>query len=105
MYSRVTLLEVDTVRIEMEDAVALFRDSVVPALREHEGYEGALVLTTPEGKGMIITLWTTEEAAAASAAFATGQLERFMTLFRDPPGRDHYEVAYAELPPVSVGEP
>ena len=104
MYSRVTLLEVDTVRIDMEDAVALFRDSVVPTLREHEGYEGALVLTTPEGKGMILTLWATEEAAGASAAFAAGEVERFMTLFRAPPGRDHYEVAYAELPSVSVGE-
>jgi hypothetical protein len=104
MYSRVTLLEVDTLRIDMDDAVGLFRGSVLPALREHAGYEGALVLTTPEGKGMIATLWETEEAAAASAAFATGELERFMTLFRAPPGRDHYEVAYAELPPVSVGE-
>ena len=104
MYSRVTLLEVDTLRIDMDAAVALFRDSVVPGLREHEGYEGALVLTTPEGKGMIVTLWVTEEAAGASAAFATGEVERFMTLFRAPPGRDHYEVAYAELPPVSVGE-
>jgi hypothetical protein len=104
MYSRVTLLEVDTLRVDMGDAVALFRDSVVPAVREHEGYEGALVLTTPEGKGMIVTLWATEEAAEASAAFATGELERYMTLFRAPPGRDHYEVAYAELPSVSVGE-
>jgi hypothetical protein len=53
---------------------------------------------------MILTLWATEEAAAASAAFATGEVERYMTLFRAPPGRDHYEVAYAELPSVSVGE-
>jgi hypothetical protein len=104
MYSRVTLLEVDTVRIDMEDAVGLYRESVVPTLREQEGYEGSLVLTTPEGKGMILTLWATEEAAAASASFAAGEVERFMTLFRAPPGRDHYEVAYAELPPVSVGE-
>jgi hypothetical protein len=53
---------------------------------------------------MILTLWATEEAAAASAAFATSEVERFMTLFRAPPGRDHYEVAYAELPSVFAGE-
>lgn len=105
MYSRVTSLEVDTVRIDMEEAVALFRDYVLPNLCEHEGYQGALVLTTPEGKGIVVTLWATEEAASASAAFASGEVERFMTLFRAPPGRDHYEVTFADVPQVSVGKP
>ena len=101
MYSRVTLVEVDTVRTGIDEALALFAERVFPALREQDGYEGVLVLTTPEGKGMIVSFWESEEAADAASAFAAGALERHMTLFRAPPGREHYEVAFAELPVVA----
>jgi hypothetical protein len=101
MYSRVTLVEVDTMRTGMDDALALFTERVFPALREQDGYEGVLVLTTPEGKGMILSFWEAEESADAASAFAVGELERYLTLFRSPPGREHYEVAFAELPVVA----
>ena len=102
MYSRVTLLEIDTMRIDPDDAVTLFKEQVLPGLRDQTGYQGALVLTTPEGKGLILSMWDTEAAAIAAAAFAGGELERFMTLFRAPPGREHYTVSFAELPAVTV---
>jgi hypothetical protein len=102
MYSRVTLLEIDTVRIDLEEAVARFREEVVPGLKEQDGYEGGVVLTTPEGKAILITFWETEEAVEAAAAFAAGELERFMMLFKSPPGREHYEVAFLELPEGAV---
>jgi hypothetical protein len=100
MYSRVTLLEVDTMRVSMEDALAVFQEEVHPRLAELEGYEGVLVLTTAEGKGMLVSFWESEAAADASASFAGGELERLVTLFRSPPGREHYEVVFAELPDV-----
>ena len=100
MFSRVTLLEIDTMRISMGDALAVFRNEVHPRLSELDGYEGVLVLTTPEGKGMLVSFWETEEAAAASASFAGGELERLVTLFRAPPGREHYEVVFGEIPDV-----
>ena len=80
-------------------------DEVVPGLHEQDGYEGLLVLLTPEGKGMLITMWSTEEAVRASAAFAAAAIQRFteMMFFKAPPGREHYEVALAELPGVTVG--
>jgi heme-degrading monooxygenase HmoA len=102
MYSRVTLLEIDTLRTTVEDALALFKDDVLPQIRGQEGYEGALVLTTPEGKGLILTVWESEEAAARSAQLASGAVERHVTLFRSPPGRENYEVVLFELPGVSV---
>jgi hypothetical protein len=102
MYSRVTLLEIDTVRIDLDEAVVRFREDVVPGLQEQDGYDGCVVLTTPEGRAILITLWETEEAVKAAAGFAAGELERFMTLFKSPPGREHYEVAYLELPRVAV---
>jgi hypothetical protein len=103
MFSRVTLLEIDTVRIGVEDAAELFETEVLPQLREQEGYRGVVVLATPEGKGMIVSVWDTEEEAAGSASVAAGALERYMALFKAPPGREYYEVAFADLPGVTVG--
>jgi heme-degrading monooxygenase HmoA len=102
MYSRVTLLEIDTMRVDVDDAAALFRAEVVPGLAEQEGYEGAVALVTPEGKGMIITFWATEEGAQDASGFASAELERHVTMFRSPPGREYYEVAFADMAGVSV---
>jgi len=101
MYSRVTLLEIDTLRTSVEEALGLFTERVLPGLHELDGYEGVLVLATPEGKGIIVSLWETREAADAAAGFAAGELERNMTLFTAPPGREHYEVVFADLPVVA----
>ena len=103
MYSRVTQLEVDTLRVGIDEAVELFRAEVAPRLQQQDGYEGALVLTTPEGNGMLVTLWDTAEEADASAGFASEQLARYVTLFRAPPGREHYTVSFFEMPGVTVG--
>ena len=102
MFARTTLLEIDTMRVDVDDAVALFREQVLPGLRAHDGYQGVVVLTTEEGKGLIASFWETEQDAIAAAAFAGSELERLVTLFRAPPGREHYEVAFADLPAVTV---
>jgi len=102
MYSRVMLLEIDTLRVAMSDALDLFKVDVLPRLREWEGYEGVLVLTTPEGKAMIVTFWESEDAAINAAAFGTGALAEHAALFKAPPGRDHYEVSVLEAPGVNV---
>ena len=104
MYARVTQLEIDTVRMDMTAAVRMYEAEVMPDLREQPGYKGVLVLTTPEGKGVLVTFWQEEEDADASgeAGFYPATLERYMTLFRSPPGRERYEVALAELPVVTT---
>lgn len=101
MFSRVTLLEIDTLRIDLDAAVDLYRDDVLPGLREQEGYEGVVVLASPEGKGMLISFWETEEGARDASGFAAAELERYMTMFKAPPGREQYEVMLAELPDVA----
>ena len=97
MYSRVTQLEIDTMRIGTDEAAALFEEQVLPGLRDQSGYEGALALATPEGKALIVTFWDTEDGAQDAAGFASGELARFATIFRSPPGREVYEVAAADL--------
>lgn len=102
MYSRVTLLDVDTMRTDVDDVLEQFRDDVMPRVREVAGYAGVVVMLTPEGKGMIVSFWESEEAAKASAGLAASLVEEFVTIYRSPAGREHYRVVYAEPPKVPV---
>jgi hypothetical protein len=102
MYARVTLLEIDTLRTTIPAAVELFEERVLPGLREQDGYGGVVVLANPDGTAMLVSVWEDEEAARASAGFASGALEEFVTMFRSPPGREGYEVVLAEMPGVAV---
>lgn len=105
MYARVTLFELDTVRVSLDRALESFKERILPELRRQDGYAGAYALTTPEGKGLLLTLWTSEAAAQAgvSSGFYDEQLAKFMMLLRTPPGRDHYQVIFADVPqPAAV---
>jgi hypothetical protein len=104
MVARVTLAEVDTVRMSLSSAVDLYRTSVLPALHLREGYEGGYVLTTPEGKALVMTFWRSEEAAAAGleSGHYSAQVEKFVTSFRSAPGRETYDVALAEIPAAAA---
>jgi heme-degrading monooxygenase HmoA len=104
MIARTTLAEIDTVRIGVDTAVERFRELVVPALEEQDGFEGFYLLTTPDGKGLVLTFWTDEESAEVSLAsgYYAEQLEKFVTFFSAPPGREHYHVALAEAPAIAI---
>jgi heme-degrading monooxygenase HmoA len=102
MIARATMAELDPVRMSVDEAVELFRESVVPALHEQPGYEGVYVLVSPEGQALVLTFWESEEAAdaglAGSRSFYSEQVEKFVTLYRAPPGRETYDVVLAEEP-------
>jgi hypothetical protein len=94
MYARVTQLEIDTTRIDMDTAVRMFRDEVLPQLRDQEQYEGTFVLANPDGKALLLTFWETEEGADAQAASGpyAELLAQYAAIFRSPPGRERYAV-------------
>jgi heme-degrading monooxygenase HmoA len=102
MIARATVAEIDPVRMSIDQAVELFRESVVPALHEQDGYEGVYVLISPEGQALALTFWRDEDAAEAGLAggrsFYAEQLEKFVTIYRSPPGRETYDVVIAEAP-------
>ena len=102
MFSRVTLFEVDAVRTDVEAALERYRQEVLPRVREQPGYEGAFILLNPEGQGLILSLWSTEEALQATMPIAAAALQQFATVFRAPPGREQYEVRLADLPAHSI---
>jgi hypothetical protein len=105
MVARATIAEIDFVRMGLEESVDLFRDSVVEALREQDGYEGCLVLVSPQGQALALTFWRDEDSADAGLAggrsFYAEQIEKFLTIYRSPPGRETYSVVVADLPLVA----
>jgi heme-degrading monooxygenase HmoA len=106
MVARATMAEIDTLRTSVDNAVELFRDSVVPALREQAGFEGVYVLLSPEGQALVLTFWEDEEAAesglAGTRSFYEQQVQKFVTVYKAPPGREVYDVVLADVP-TSVG--
>jgi hypothetical protein len=99
MIARVTLAEVDVVRTSLGALVELYKQSVVPAQHAQDGYEGGYVLTTPEGKALVMTFWRDEEAAesAVLSGFYGEQVEKFVTVFKAAPGRETYDVAVEDV--------
>jgi heme-degrading monooxygenase HmoA len=107
MVARVTNAEMDFVRMSLDEAIGVFRDSVVEALRQQDGYEGAMVLVSPQGQALALTLWRDDEAANAGLeggrSFYAEQLEKFVTIYRAPPGRETYDVVVDDLPAALPG--
>jgi heme-degrading monooxygenase HmoA len=105
MHARATLFELDLVRYDQDAAVGRFGELVLPALREQPGYLGVYVLVNPLGRGLVLTLWESEQHAAAGlrSGFYAAQVEQFVSLFRSPPGREGYEVVLHDVPALAPG--
>jgi hypothetical protein len=105
MYARVTLLEIDTLRVSVADAIEQFRSQTLDRVRAQPGYRGVWVLATPEGKGLLMSLWDTEAQAEVEGdhRFYGEELGRFATLFRSAPGREEYQVLYVDEPTKKPG--
>ena len=107
MIARATTADIDTVRTSIDDAVDVFRESVLPALHE----QPAVRIITNNGsavwKALVLTFWATEadadEGLAGARSFYAEQVEKFATIYRSAPGRESYDVVLAEAPTVTVG--
>ena len=102
MVVRATEAEIDVVRMNPHDAIDLFKESVISALHEQDGYQGCYVLLSEEGKVLVLTFWETNEAARETrlSGFYREQIEKLadLVVFRQDPGREAYDVVVAEAP-------
>ncbi|MFQ6050638.1 MAG: antibiotic biosynthesis monooxygenase family protein [Candidatus Hydrothermarchaeota archaeon] len=93
MHARVVTVQIQPGK--MEETISLYRDSVVPAAKQQQGFKGALLLTDSNtGKALSIVLWETEadmKVTEASGYFQE-QIAKFAALFAAPPVTEHYEV-------------
>jgi heme-degrading monooxygenase HmoA len=100
MHARATQFEIDTVRVGLDEALEMFKELVLPALHAQPGYKGLYVMRTPEGQGLLLSLWETEAAARAGveSGYYDEQVSKFVMFTRQTPGRESYEVVYSEVP-------
>lgn len=93
-YARVTVFDINTAKSGVAQAVQFFEDEILPAVRARHGYEGVWLMGNRDGRGLLISLWETEAAAEKGVAsgFYDEQASRFLTFYRQPPERAHYEL-------------
>lgn len=94
MYARVTTVQIQPGKAD--EAIGIFRDSVVPAAKQQKGFKGGLLLTDRNtGKGLSIALWETEAdmRAGEASGYYQQQLAKFKDIFGAPPVREQYEVS------------
>lgn len=104
MYARATQFEIDTLRIGLDEALDRFKEMILPALHAQPGYKGLYVMETPEGRGILLSLWETQEAARAGvdSGYYDEQVSKFVMFTRQTPGLESYEVVYSEAPVEST---
>ena len=93
MYARVTTIHVKEDKVE--EAVQLYKESVLPAAKKQKGFRGVLLLTdAATGRGMSITLWDTEKEASVNEQnlYYQNQLVKVLPYFSNPPVREGFDV-------------
>ena len=94
MYARVLTVQVQPDK--SEEAIAIFRNSVIPAAKQQKGFISLMLLTDRStGKGVSVGLWEIEDDLNANEAsgYLQEQLAKFGGLVTAPPVRDGYEVS------------
>jgi hypothetical protein len=98
MFARITIIHVYPDRID--EAVELYRKSVIPDAKKQKGYRGdCLLIDRKTGEGNSITFWKSEKDAIANEEnlYYQEQLVKFLVFFSAPPIREGYEVAINAL--------
>jgi len=94
MYARLTEMNVKPDKID--EAIEIYRKSVVPAAKSQKGFVAAYLLTDrPTGKGISMTFWKTEQDALANERnrYYQEQLVKFIEFFQSAPIREGYEIS------------
>ena len=84
-----------------QEAIDVYKDSVVPAAKAQKGFQGAYLMTdASSGKGLSITVWESQAdmEAGESSGYYQEQIEKFGGIFAGPPAREHYELSVDSSP-------
>lgn len=95
MYAQVVRVQLQSGKAD--EAVSIFRESVLPVAQQQQGFRHAYLLIDREAdRGMGVSLWETEAdvAALASSGFYQEQMAKLADVIAAPPEREVYEVAF-----------
>ena len=94
MYSQVIRANIQPGK--MDEGIAIFKDSIAPAVQGRSGFQSARLLVDRAGNKIIgVSIWDSEADVAGlmSSGFYQEQVAKFAALFAGPPEREVYEVA------------
>lgn len=105
MIARITTFEGDLQR--MDEGVRIYREQVVPWLRDSTGFRGVIILIDRENeRAMGVSFWTTMETATdAYASGATLRDELAASMGTTMTGEEFLEVVTAEALALADDEP
>ena len=84
----------------MNEAIAIYRDSVAPSVSQQQGNKGSILLTDPNtNKVIAVALWDAEADAAAvvTSGWRQEQIDKLASVIAEPPVREVYEVSVREV--------
>ncbi len=93
MHAQVVRVELQPGKID--EAISVFLDSILPAVRDQKGFVSARLLADREDSRVIgTTLWETEAdvEAIATSGFFQEQVAKMASIVSGPPEREVYEV-------------
>lgn len=94
MHARVVTVQIQPGKTD--EAISIYRDSVVPVGKQQKGFKGALLLADSNtSKAISVTLWETEAdmKAGETSGYYQEQIAKFAGVFAGPPVGEHYEVS------------
>jgi heme-degrading monooxygenase HmoA len=98
MFARTLRIQIAADQIDA--AVMLFEESVVPLCKSQKGFVGAEFLADRHtGASLVITIWKSEEDLLANerSRFFGEQVAKFLGYFTAPPIRESFEVVMLDL--------
>lgn len=91
MYAR--LVTASILSDKMDEAVQLWRNTVLPSVQQQKGFRGVrLLVDQKNGKIASLGFWETEADFQGTVEWNQGQLAKFASLFVTPPDVGGYEV-------------
>ena len=98
MHARLTTSQYQLDKVD--EALQIYRESILPELRQQPGFKGVMGLVDrSKGKAISLTLWESEADALASgagSAYMQASLAKFAAFFVAAPVIETYEVGLQE---------
>ena len=94
MHARFVTVQLQTAKIE--EAIAIYRDAIIPAARQQQGFLGArLFVNRATGKGVSVSRWASEAdlLAGEASGYYAEQIAKLAPLFTAPPIREAFEIS------------
>jgi heme-degrading monooxygenase HmoA len=86
---------------KMDDLAKIYKESIVPAAKAQEGYQGAYLLTNKEtNKAISVTVWNSEKNAIANeeSGYYKEQVAKAAPCFSGAPVREGYIISVSDAP-------